>query len=106
MVDVYDLNSLLAWLATAGSPYLVGIALSYLVENWAGWHKLPRQVKALLPLLASVALAALATWLQTSQAIVLAIQPYYTFVVGAVMAYIGSQQAYMSAKKHGYGVKA
>ena len=102
-VDWTDFRSVLIWLAGVGAPYLVGQLLAYLAENWPKWHELPPVVKFFAPLALSVALAVGATVLLQYDEIIGAISPYWAVIIAAVLFYLGSQIAYINAKRVGYG---
>jgi hypothetical protein len=104
--DWTDLNSVLVWLSTVGGPYFVIWVLSLVAENWPKWHELPGNVKFLIPLVASPVVAILATLLLQQTQAISVVAPWYTIIAGSVLAYLGSQQGYMSAKRSGYGEKA
>lgn len=105
-VDFTSLMAVLQWISLAGGPYLAGQVFALLAENWPKWHELPRQVKFVLPLLASVALSVGANLLAAQSEVVAVIDPWYRMIAVAVLAYLGSQTAYMSAKRSGYAEKA
>ncbi len=105
-VDWTDLSAVLKWLAGVGGPYVIGQVLSYLAENWPKWHTFPRWVKFLAPMLTSVLISLLATWLLTRADILVAMSPYFALVVGAVIAFVtywGTQNGYMATKRAAYG---
>jgi hypothetical protein len=102
-IDWTDFRAVLVWLAGVGAPYIVGQLLSYLAENWPKWHELPRPVKFAAPLVLSVLLSVGATVLLRYDDVIGLLSPYWAIVVGAVLFYLGSQVAYMNAKKAGYG---
>jgi hypothetical protein len=102
-VDWTDFRAVLVWLAGVGAPYIVGQLLSYLAENWPKWHELPRPVKFAAPLVLSVLLSVGATVLLRYDDAIGLLSPYWAIIVGAVLFYLGSQVAYMNAKKAGYG---
>lgn len=102
-VDWADFRSVLIWLAGVGSPYVVGYIVSLLAENWPQWHNLPRWVKFLVPMLVSVALSAGATMLLQYEDIIGIVGPWWTLIIGAILAYLGTQVSYMNSKRAGYG---
>jgi len=103
--DLTDLGAVLVWLATVGSPFLVGWALSLLVENWAGWNKLPTMVKTLIPMLASVLIAMGATVALKYPDIIGQIAPWFTIAMGAVLGWLGTQKGYSYMKSNEYGAR-
>ena len=98
-----NLTSVLVWLTGAGSAYIAGWVISLLAENWAAWHNLPRNVKFLIPLVLSPVLAMVATVLLRQDAFLQVVGPWFTIAVNSIIAYLGTQQAYMSAKRSDYG---
>lgn len=104
--DVSDLPSVLYWLATVGAPYITGKIFSYIAENFQGWHKLHRIVKFIVPMLVSVGISIGATVLMSKTGIVSELSPTYSIIAGSIMAYLGTQNGYMDAKRSGYGASA
>ncbi len=104
--DLTDLFAVLAWLAGAGAPYLVGWVLSLLAENLPAWHKLSPGVKFVIPLILSPLVSVGATLLLQQESLLQLASPWYTIVAGSILGYLGTQQAYLSAKRAGYGLKA
>jgi len=105
-VDFTSLVAVLTWISLAGGPYLAGWAVSLVAENWPQWHTLPRWVKFTLPMLASVALSVGANFLLQNNNAVTALDPYYRMIAVSVLAYIGTQTAYMKSKQAGYASQA
>lgn len=103
--DFTDLAGVLAWLAGVGGPYFAGWVLSLLAENWPKWHDLPKAVKVLTPLVLSALVAVLSTLALQQAELVELVSPWYTLIAGSVLGYLGTQQAYLSAKRAGYGAK-
>lgn len=104
MVDYTNLTEILSWIvAGPGAIWLVQYALALLVENWAGWGKLPKFVKTLLPILAAVLLGIGGKLLLTVPDALAAVQPWFLLVATIVAGWIGSQQGYIKAKTSGYG---
>lgn len=100
-----DFQAVLLWLTGVGAPYLVGAMLSYIAANWKFWETLPRNVKFIVPIIVSVLIAAGAQYALTMPVLISTAQPYWSFVISAVLAYLGSQTAYANIKRAGYGVK-
>jgi hypothetical protein len=97
---------LLQWLATSGgAAFAVGYALSLIAENIPAWHRLPSMVKTVVPLIAAPLVAVGATLILKYPTLLEMVGPWYTIVMGAVLAWLGSQNAYMKAKSFGYGAK-
>lgn len=106
-VDWTKLSEVLTWVAGGGgSAYIVAYMLSLIIENVPAWHNLPSIVKFISPMIASVLLAVGATLLLQKADIVIQIAPWWGTSVVAVIAYLGSQKAYMDAKTSGYAVNA
>jgi hypothetical protein len=105
-VDYGSLQSVLAYLAGAGAPYVVGYILSLVVENWPAWHDLPRAVKFFAPLVLSTLLSVGATLLASNTALVEQIGPTYAMIASAVLMYLGTQNAYLAASRAHYGESA
>lgn len=105
-VDFASLVAVLTWISLAGGPYLAGWVFALLAENWPQWHDLPRQVKFAAPLVVSVALSIGANLLLQQNEVVSYLDPWYRMIAVAVLAYLGSQVAYMKAKKSDYAVRA
>jgi len=103
--DLTDLGAVLVWLATVGSPFLVGWALSLLIENWAGWAKLPSIVKTFIPMLASVLIAVGATYALKYPDLIGQIAPWFTVAMGAVLGWLGTQKGYVYMKSNEYGAR-
>jgi len=102
-VNAIDLKAVLEWLVAGGAPIAVMYAVSLLAENWAKWHALPKFVKFLAPMLLSAGLAIGAQVLTGYADVVAEIAPWFKVVMVSVLAYVGSQKAYMSTKASGYG---
>jgi len=105
-VDFTSLVAVLTWISLAGGPYLAGWVVSLVAENWTQWHVLPRWVKFILPMLASVGLSIGANLLLSNNDAVTALDPYYRMIAVSVLAYIGTQAAYMKSKQAGYASQA
>jgi uncharacterized membrane protein len=103
-IDWSNLSALLKFLVGGGSSLVVMSALSFLAENWSGWHELPRWLKFLLPMLLSALIAVGAQMLSGYADIIKDISPWYSIVVVAVMSWIQSQKTYAATKSAGYGV--
>ncbi len=105
-VDWTDIKSVLIWLTGVGAPYVVGYLVSLLAENWPAWHAFPRAVKFLVPMIVSILISLGATYLLSRADLLIAIGPYFALVVGAILAYLGTQNGYMATKRSGYGYAA
>jgi len=104
--DFTNLEAVLTWVVGFGAPYLVGIAFSYLAENFQAWHKLPKEVKFFIPMVVSVLIAIGAQYLLAQPAVIAQLAPVYTTVAQAIIFWLGSQNGYMNAKASGYAAKA
>lgn len=103
--DLTDLQGVLVWLATVGSPYFIGWVLSLVVENWAGWAALPRPLKIFIPMVASVLVSLGANLLLQYPTLIEQGAPWFSIVMGSVLGWLGTQQAYMSVNKAEYGAR-
>jgi len=99
------LSSVLAWLVAGGSVFVVNYALAWLAENFAFWHKLPPVAKIFIPIITSVLLAFGAQQLLQFPDVIDLAQPYWSLLVTIVVAWLGSQKGYVTAKKDEYGAK-
>ncbi|CAK0759981.1 membrane hypothetical protein [Gammaproteobacteria bacterium] len=104
-MDVLNLTNVLTWLVGPGSAIVAGYMLSLLVENWKGWHKLPRWVKFLAPLVASPLLSLLAALALNYTDLLKQVAPWYQIAVSSLLTYVATQRAYMTAQKSGYNYK-
>jgi uncharacterized membrane protein len=104
-VDWTVLEQVLLFLVSGGAVFVVNYALAYLVENFEFWHKLPSWLKFLIPIVASVLLAFGAQQLLLYPDIIAAIQPVWALIVTIVLAWLGSQRGYISAKAANYGAE-
>ncbi len=105
--DWTDFEAVAGWLAFGGgAPIVIAYALALLVENFPGWHDLPRGVKFILPMLASVLLSIGANYLLDFPSVIAEINPIWFVIVSAVLAWLGSQAGYMKTKAVGYARSA
>jgi hypothetical protein len=102
-MDWTNLKEVLVWLTGVGSPAVIAYALSWLVENWKGWSKLPRDVKFLAPMIASVLLSIGANQALQYQGVIAEIQPWFQITMSSILAWLASQKAYLSVLDSGYG---
>lgn len=100
--DYTDLPAVLVWLTGMGAPYVVGYSMAWILENVKWWHTLPEAVKFILPMLFSVGISVGSTYLLKNEELIQLLSPYWTLVVGAVLAWLGSQKAYITAHRVGY----
>lgn len=101
-----DLPAVLQWLSGPGSAIVVAYVLSLVVENVPAWAKVPRALKVIIPMLVSILLSIGSTLLLRNTALVLTIGPIWAMVVGAILSYLATQQAFISVKRSGYGIRA
>ncbi|GAG23440.1 unnamed protein product [marine sediment metagenome] len=102
--DWTDFEAVVGWLAFGGgAPIVIAYALSLIVENFPGWHNLPSGVKFILPMIASVGLSIGANYLLGFPEVVSGVSAIWFLVVSAVLAWLGSQYAYMKSRSAGYG---
>lgn len=101
--DVSDLVAVLTWLALGpGAMYIAGQAMSHFVEKVPGWaSRVPEVLRPFIVLLLAVGLAYGARLLLAQTEIVAAISPEYTFIVGIIVAWLGSQREFGRLKFNG-----
>ena len=104
-VDWTVLQSVLVWLVAGGSVFVANYAFAYLAENFEFWHKLPSWLKFLIPIVTSVLLAFGAQQLLLYPDLIEVIQPFWALFVTIVLAWLGSQRGYISAKAAKYGAE-
>jgi chromate transport protein ChrA len=102
-MDSTQLGEVLLWLTGVGSPIVIMYILSWVVENFKWWITLPKDVKFLLPMVASVLLSVGASQLLKYPEIIATIQPWFQVMMASILAYLFSQKAYMTAMKADYG---
>ena len=100
-----DLNQVLLWLVAGGSAVVVAALFSFLAENFEFWHKIPKNGKLIISLVLSILIGAGAYYFLSLPDVITLIQPYWALVVTIVLAWLGSQYAYMKAKNSGYAAK-
>lgn len=100
-----DLNQVVLWLAGVGSPMVIMYILSWVVENWKGWSLLPKDVKFLIPMVASVLLSVGSSYLLKYPEVISSIAPIFQVVMTSILAYLASQKAYLTAMSKGYGAR-
>ena len=101
-----ELNEVLMWLVAGGAAVIVNALFAFLAENFEFWHKLSKTVKLILSLLFSALIGAGAYYLLSLPEIITIIQPYWALLVTIILAWLGSQYAYIKAKTSGYAAKA
>ncbi len=100
--DWSDLNEVLLWFVAGGSSIAVAVLFSFLAENFVFWQNLSKNVKLILSLLFSIGIGAGAYYALSLPDVITVIQPYYALLVTMILAWLGSQVAYMKAKASGY----
>lgn len=100
-----DLNQVLLWLVAGGSAVVVAALFSFLAENFEFWHKIPKNGKLIISLVLSILIGAGAYYFLSLPDVITLIQPYWALIVTIVLAWLGSQYAYMKAKNSGYAAK-
>lgn len=104
-MDYTQLTQVLLWIAGIGAPVIVGYVLAWVVENWKAWSTFPKEVKFLVPMIVSILLSIGAKYLLNFPDIVAQISPYFTMVMTAVLTYLSTQKAYLTAMSKGYGAR-
>lgn len=105
MIEWTNLQAVLVWLTQLGAPLVAMYVFSLVAENVPAWHTLPKMVKFVAPPIVSILLAVGATLLLQRPDIIQTVAPWWTVIVGSLLAYAASQKGYMDAKSSGYGVK-
>ena len=100
-----DLNQVLLWLVAGGSAVIVAALFSFLAENFEFWHKIPKNGKLVISLVLSILIGAGAYYLLSLPDVITIVQPYWALFVTMLLAWLGSQYAYMKAKDSGYATK-
>jgi len=104
--DWTDLNEVLLWLVAGGASIIVAAVFAFLAENFEFWHKLHKNVKLLISLLLSALIGFGAYYLLALPDVITIIQPYWALFVTMLLAWLGSQYAYIKAKNSSYAHKA
>ena len=95
-----DWSEVVQWLATGGAVALVAWFVSWFLEGFAWWCKLPSQVKSLAILSVVILVGMLATWVQLQPPDRLAPYiPYANMAVLTVIAWLGTQVAHRADSK-------
>lgn len=104
--DWTNLGAVVSWLAIGGgAPILVGMVFSYVAENVPAWHKLPKWIKFVAPVIVAVLLGLGANYLLLNSDIIAAISPYWAIILSIIVAWFGTQAGYIQTKRAGYGAK-
>ena len=94
--DPTDLVAVLTWLAGLGAVYIVGYGVSFLFEKIPGWGmKVPGWAKGVITIVVSIGVALGARYLLGRSDIVELLGPIFTLIVQLVLAYIGTQKAFV-----------
>jgi len=104
-MDWTNIEVVLVWITGMGAPAIVMVLLSLLVENWNGWSTLPKIVKFILPMLASVGLSVMASVLLKHPELLELLAPWFQVVMASIIAYIASQKTYQATLKANYGAR-
>ena len=100
--DFDSLEAVLIWIISGGGAmFLVGYAEAFLLENWAGWHNLPRWVKTLFPIVLASLFGVTAQSLLAFD-VVSGVPPAIGMLLLTIINWISSQKGYISAKNAGY----
>lgn len=97
-----DLNQVLLWLIGGGVAVVVAAVFSFLAENFEFWHKIPKYGKLIISFVLSMLIGAGAYYLLLLPEVITIIQPYWALFVMILLAWLGSQYAYIKAKNSGY----
>jgi hypothetical protein len=97
VVDYTKIATVLLWLATGGSVFVVNWIAANFLEKQAWWNKLPLTLKYIIPPIAAVVLGLLAGEVVTLEAIAV-IAPYWEKAMLIIMAYFGSQLGHIQTK--------
>lgn len=100
-----DINEILIWLIGGGVAIVVAAFFSFMAENFEFWHKIPKYGKLILSFVLSAAIGVGAYYLLSMPDVITIIQPYWALFVTMLLAWLGSQYAYIKAKNSGYAAK-
>ena len=105
--DLTNLLEVLTWLASAGGASVAtGAVMALIIENWPAWHNFPRIVKFLVPIILSFGIALGANYLLLRPGFIDQVAPMYALIVTLILAWLGSQVAYIYANTKGYAASA
>ena len=101
--DPGDLNEVLIWLALGpGAVYVAGRALSIFLEKLPGWAtKVPESLRPYIVLALGIGLSFGAKALLDQGEVLAQIAPIYKDLVTIIVAWLGTQQQYLSMKASG-----
>lgn len=94
MDDPLNLSAVLEWLARGGAIVVVTWALSWGLEEVAGWHNLAAKVRSLIILGCSIVVGVGSYILSLYPDVVAAIAPYFAAIMSSVVAWLGTQVAH------------
>ena len=103
--DWTQLNEVIIWLIGGGVAVVVAAFFSFMAENFEFWHKIPKYGKLIISFVLSALIGFGAYYLLSFPDIITLIQPYWALFVTMLLAWLGSQVAYIYAKKSGYAAK-
>jgi hypothetical protein len=101
--DWGNLEEVLLFLAAGGGAVVTAFFFSWLAENFEFWHKFDSKLKLVLSLVLSVGIGVGAYYLLSLPELISLVQPYYALIVTIILAWLGSQVAYMKSKANAYG---
>ena len=101
-----SLEAVLTWIVLGGgATALTGAVMAYLLENWAGWHPLPRWVKTLFPILMSGILGMMAQAVLGFE-LLTSVPPSIQAILLMLVNWFSSQRSYKGIKDSSYGTSA
>ena len=103
--DWKNLDEVLLWVIGGGFAVIVAAVFSFLAENFEFWHKIPKYGKLVISFVLSALIGAGAYYLLSMPELITFIQPYWALIVAMFLAWLGSQVAYIYAKKSDYAAK-
>ena len=99
MLGFDSFTELLTWLGSAGSLIIAGMAIAFFLRWNKTWEELlPSSIKKLIISFIAAMIAAVAMWIQGQPEIVMAVEPYYKWLMLSLSLFTGSQLAYLLAK--------
>ncbi len=104
--DFESLEEVLVWIISGGgSMFLIGYVEAYLLENWAGWHKLSRGIKTFFPIIMAALLGVIAQSLLAFD-VLEGVPPAIGMLLLTLVNWIASQKAYRGIKSGEYASAA
>lgn len=104
--DWKNFQEVLLWIVAGGASIIVAAVFAFLAENFEFWHKLHKNVKLLISLILSALIGFGAYYVLALPDVITIIQPYWALFVTMLLAWLGSQYAYLKAKNSSYAHKA